>query len=111
VAYDQELADRIRLLIGDDPRPIEKKMFGGLAFLIGGHMAITASRQGGIMVHVSPEECETLIATAGAVQVEMRGRTMPGWVRVSSDELGDDDQLKPWIERGLGYARSLPPKQ
>jgi TfoX N-terminal domain len=110
MAYDLELAGRIRRLIGSDPDLTEKKMFGGLAFLIGGNMAIAASGQGGAMIRVDPEESAALIDTTSADLVEMRGRAMPGWLRVSSDDLRSDDQLAPWVERGTGYARSLPPK-
>jgi TfoX/Sxy family transcriptional regulator of competence genes len=111
VAYDEDLADRIRRLIGGDPELTERKMFGGLAFLIGGNMAIAASGQGGAMIRVDPEQSDALIATTNASLVEMRGRAMPGWLRVSSDDLRADGQLRPWVERGIGYARSLPPKQ
>jgi len=111
MAYDQELADRIRRLIGSDPDLTEKKMFGGLAFLIGGNMAIAASSQGGAMIRVDPHESDALIATTSARLVEMRGREMPGWLRVSSADLHTDDQLAPWVERGTAYARSLPPKR
>jgi TfoX N-terminal domain len=110
MAYDQDLADRIRLLIGSDPDLTEKKMFGGLAFLIGGNMAIAASSQGGAMIRVDPEQSDALMATTTATLVEMRGRAMPGWLRVSSGDLRTDDQLSPWVERGIGYARSLPRK-
>jgi hypothetical protein len=110
MAYDQDLADRIRLLIGGDPDLTEKKMFGGLAFLIGGNMAIAASSQGGAMIRVDPKQSDALMATTTATLVEMRGRAMPGWLRVSSGDLRTDDQLSPWVERGIGYARSLPRK-
>jgi TfoX/Sxy family transcriptional regulator of competence genes len=110
MAYDQELAGRIRQLIGSDPDLTERKMFGGLAFLIGGNMAIAASNEGGAMVRVDPEQSDVLTATTNASLVEMRGRAMPGWLSVSSDDLRTDDQLTPWVERGTGYARSLPPK-
>jgi hypothetical protein len=110
VAYDQDLADRIRRLIGGDPDLTERKMFGGLAFLIGGNMAIAASGQGGAMIRVDPRQSDALLARTNASLVEMRGRAMPGWLRVSSDDLRTDDQLGPWVERGTGYARSLPPK-
>ena len=109
MAYDQDLADRIRLLIGGSP-DLSKKMFGGLAFLIGGNMAIAASGEGGAMIRVDPQQSDALTATTTARLVEMRGRAMPGWLRVSSDDLRTDDQLSPWVERGTGYARSLPPK-
>jgi hypothetical protein len=111
MAYDQELAGRIRRLIGDAPGLTEKKMFGGLAFLIGGNMAIAASGQGGAMVRVDPQQSEALVATTTASVVEMRGRPMPGWLHVSSEDLRTDDQLTSWTELGTGYARSLPPKK
>jgi hypothetical protein len=110
VAYDEDLADRIRRLIGGDPDLTERKMFGGLAFLIGGNMAIAASGEGGAMIRVDPEQSDALIATTNASLVEMRGRAMPGWLRVSSGDLRTDGELSPWVERGVGYARSLPPK-
>ncbi len=106
MAYDQELAGRIRQLIGSDPELTEKKMFGGLAFLIRGNMPIAASSQGGAMVRVDPMQSDALVATP----MHMRGRDMPGWLRVSANDLRTDDQLAPWGEIGTGYARSLPPK-
>jgi TfoX/Sxy family transcriptional regulator of competence genes len=111
VAYDEDLADRIRRLIGGEPDLTERKMFGGLAFLIGGNMAIAASGEGGAMIRVDPQESEALVATTNASLVEMRGRAMPGWLRVSSGDLRTDGELSPWVERGVGYARSLPPKR
>ncbi len=109
MAYDQDLADRIRRLIGSDPDLTEKKMFGGLAFLIVGNMAIAASGQGGVMVRVDPQQSEALVAATAASLAEMRGRPMPGWLRVSSDDLRTDDELALWVEKGTGYARSLAP--
>jgi len=100
MACDQELADRIRQLIGSTPDLTEKKMFGGLAFLIAGNMAIAASSHGGAMVRVDPQQCSALVATTSASLVEMRGRPMRGWLHVSSDDLRSDDQLVPWVERG-----------
>jgi hypothetical protein len=111
MAYDQELADRIRLLIGPAAGLSEKKMFGGLAFLIGGNMAIVASGQGGALVRVDPGQSEALIATTPASVMEMRGRPMDGWLRISSEDLDSDDDLAAWVGRGTGYARSLPPKR
>jgi hypothetical protein len=110
MAYDHELAGRIRQLIGSDPELTEKKMFGGLAFLIRGNMAIAASSEGGAMVRLDPARSDALVATTKATLMNMRGRDMPGWLRVSSDDLRTDDQLAPWVEIGTGYARSLPPK-
>jgi hypothetical protein len=110
MAYDQALAGRIRQLIGSDPELTEKKMFGGLAFLIRGNMAIAASSEGGAMVRVDPAQLDALVATTKATPMNMRGRDMPGWLRVSADDLRTDDQLAPWVEIGTGYTRSLPPK-
>ena len=110
VAYDEELAARIRDLIGDEPSLTERKMFGGLAFLIGGNMAVGASGQGGILVRVDPEESAELVATTNASLMEMRGRQMQGWLRVNADALGTDDELAKWVELGTTYARSLPTK-
>jgi TfoX/Sxy family transcriptional regulator of competence genes len=110
MAYDEELADRIRELLGDRGGLTEMKMFGGLAFLIGGNMAIAASGQGGILVHVDPDESDELVASTPAELMEMRGRTMRGWLRVDTDDVADDAALGEWVERGAGYAASLPPK-
>lgn len=108
MAYDEALASRIRDLIGPDPELTEKKMFGGLAFLIRGHMAISASGQGGILVHAGAERSGHLVATTGAAVAVMRGREMPGWLRVAAEDLASDDDLGPWVELGIGYARSRP---
>ena len=110
MAYDHELAGRIRQVIGSDPELTEKKMFGGLAFLVRGNMAIAASSEGGAMVRIDPAQSDALVAMTNATPMNMRGRDMPGWLRVSADDLRTDDQLAPWIEIGTGYARSLPPK-
>ena len=109
MAYDEELADRLRLLL-DAYHLTEKKMFGGLAFLLGGHMAVAVSGQGGLMVRVDPAQTETLLEEPGAAPFEMRGRPMSGWLRVSADALDDDAVLLSWAGRGLAYARTLPPK-
>ena len=111
MAYDEDLATRIRDLIGPDPELTEKKMFGGLAFLIRGHMAISASGQGGVLVHVDPGRSGELVATTRATTAVMQGREMPGWLRVSPEDLASDDDLSRWVEIGIGHARSLPPKQ
>ncbi|HET7311524.1 MAG TPA: TfoX/Sxy family protein [Mycobacteriales bacterium] len=108
MAYDEALAERIRAMLPDEP-VTEKKMFGGLAFLVGGNMSVAASGQGGLMVRVDPEETESLLRERGAEPMEMRGRTMSGWLRVSADVL-DDEALQAWVDRGVGYARTLPPK-
>jgi TfoX/Sxy family transcriptional regulator of competence genes len=110
VAYDEDLANRIRELIGRDPDLTEKKMFGGLAFLIGGNIAVAASGQGGALVRVDPEQSDALVASTNARLMEMRGREMRGWLRVSSDDLRSKRELARWVELGTTYARSLPAK-
>ena len=110
MAYDEELADRIREEIGEDPALVEKKMFGGLAFLIGGNMAIAASGQGGLLVRVDPEESDELVSTTEAETMVMRGREMRGWLRVPSEHVRTKQELAAWVERGTSFARSLPPK-
>ena len=110
MAYDETLAARIRDRIGAAPELSEKKMFGGLAFLIGGNMAVAASGQGGILVRVDPEESDALVASTPAEPMEMRGKQMPGWLRVSTDDVSADATLAEWVDRGVGYARSLPAK-
>ncbi len=111
VAYDEELAGRIRELMADERGLTEKKMFGGLAFLVNGNMSVAASGQGGLLVRVDPDESEALVRKPGVEMMEMRGRTMAGWLRVESSALRTKKQLLPWVERGVGYARSLPPKR
>ena len=111
MAYDEDLATRIRDVIGPDPELTEKKMFGGLAFLIRGHMAISASGQGGVLVRVDPGRSAGLVATTGATAAVMQGREMPGWLRVGPEDLAGDDDLSWWVDIGIEHARSLPPKQ
>jgi TfoX/Sxy family transcriptional regulator of competence genes len=110
VAYDEALADRIRELVAAEGPHTEMKMFGGLAFLVGGHMAVAASGQGGIMVRADPAGSEGLVATTKAQFLEMRGRQMPGWLRVDADDVRTRRQLAKWVAIGTTYARSLPPK-
>ena len=106
MAYDEDLAERIRRELAAEADITEQRMFGGLASLIGGNMAVAASGQGGLMVRVDPDATDALLAEPGAKPFEMRGRPMQGWLRV--DSVGDD--LATWVERGVTYARSLPPK-
>jgi len=110
MAYDEALAARIRDRIGGAPGLSEKKMFGGLAFLIGGNMAVAASGQGGILVRVHPDESEILVASTPAEAMEMRGKQMPGWLRIPTDDVSGDAALAEWVDRGVGYARTLPAK-
>jgi TfoX/Sxy family transcriptional regulator of competence genes len=110
VAYDEKLADRIRELMPDDASVTEKKMFGGLAFLVGGNMAVAASGQGGLMVRVDPGQSDALVAKSNARPMEMRGRSMQGWLRVDTKDLRTKRQLSEWVRTGVAYARSLPAK-
>ncbi len=110
MAYDEGLAERIRDLTGGEP-VVEKSMFGGRAFLLGGHLAVAASRQGGLLVRVEPSQTEVLLHEPGTAPMEMGGRPdVPGWLRVESTAVDDDDALAAWVQRGLDYAGSLPPK-
>lgn len=109
--YDKELAERIRALLGAEPNLTEKKMFGGLAFLIGGKMAIAASGQGGILVRVDPKETDKLVSRSKAEIAIMRGRPMDGWLRVAPEHLRTKRQLARWATIGTTYARSLAPKR
>ena len=110
MAYDEELAARIRELMADEAQLTEKKMFGGLAFLVGGNMAVAASGQGGLLVRVDPAESDALVASTNASPMEMRGRSMAGWLRVPSEDVRTKRELSRWVGRGTNYARSLPPK-
>ena len=110
MTYDEDLANRIRELVADEPGVTEKKMFGGVAFLIGGNMAVAASSQGGILLRVDPVDSDALAAKPHAEVAVMRGRPMAGWLRIASEGLKTKRQLERWVQRGVGYARSLPPK-
>jgi hypothetical protein len=109
VAYDTELADQVRTLLGPEKGLTEKRMFGGLAFLLDGHMAVAASSRGGIMVRVDPAREDELLTRPGVEPMIMRGRPMTGWLRVAAEEL-DDATLPGWVGEGVSYVRSLPPK-
>ncbi|HZT16181.1 MAG TPA: TfoX/Sxy family protein [Gaiellaceae bacterium] len=111
MAYDEELAARIRELVARERGVTEQRMFGGLAFLVGGNMAVAASGQGGLLVRVDPEQSDELVRTTSARPMEMRGRSMAGWLRVGPEEVAKDDPLAAWVERGVAYARTLPPKK
>jgi TfoX/Sxy family transcriptional regulator of competence genes len=111
MAYDEALADRVRELVGDEAGLAEQRMFGGLAFLVNGNMAVAASGQGGLLVRVDPEQGDELIDGDQVRPMEMRGREMSGWLRVDSAAVGAPDQLETWVARGVTYARSLPAKK
>jgi TfoX/Sxy family transcriptional regulator of competence genes len=111
VAYDEDLANRIRELVATEAGLTEKKMFGGLAFLINGNMAVSASSQGGLLLRVDPDETEKLLGKPHAEPFQMRGRAMDGWLRVAPEGLRTKRQLEPWVARGVHYARTLPSKR
>jgi hypothetical protein len=110
VPYDEDLAQRIRALVGHQRGLNEQNMFGGLAFLIGGNLAIAASGQGGILVRVGSERSDELVATTTASVAVMGGRPRAGWLRVAPEDLGTKRQLSKWVDLGVGVARSLPAK-
>lgn len=110
VAYDEDLAERIRDLLAREANLTEQKMFGGLAFLLGGNMAVCASREGGILVRVDPADRERLLASTAAFPMVMGGRTMSGFLRVEPEDVRTDEQLAAWVGRGVAYARTLSPK-
>ena len=112
MAYDEELAERIRGFLPDLP-VTEKKMFGGLAFLVGGHMAVAASSQGGLLLRCPPEETAALVASAPGRTgpFEMRGKPMEGWLRVDAEAVATEADLRRWAEVGLDHVRTLPPKE
>jgi hypothetical protein len=110
VAYDEELADRIREVVASETGLTEKTMFGGLAFLINGHMAVSASGRGGLLLLVDPGETAALVSPPHVRRFEMRGREMDGWLRVDDAAVESDGEFRRWIGYGVSYARSLPPK-
>ena len=110
MAYDEDLADRIRELVSGQANLTEKKMFGGLAFLIGGHMAISASGRGGVLVRVDPRDTDKLVSSSNAqiaiMQRTANGRVAPGRSRTRTHEVSAGQMGT----IGTAYARSLPPK-
>ncbi len=111
MAYDTELANRIRELISAEANLTEMKMFGGLAFLLSGNMAVAVSGQGGLLLRVDPEQTDALRAKPHASPFVMRGRAMDGWLRVVPEGVKTKAQLQRWVDRGIAYARTLPPKR
>ena len=109
MAFDEALADRVRELVATEPGVAERRMFGGLAFLIGGNMSVSVSGQGGLLLRCDPAQTDALASQRHAAIAVMRGRAMNGWVRVREEGVVEDEDLKRWVETGVGYARSLPP--
>jgi TfoX/Sxy family transcriptional regulator of competence genes len=110
MAYDEDLANRIRELIAAEPGLSEKRMFGGLAFLLNGNMSVSVSREGGLLLRVDPAENDALVSEPHARQAVMRGRAMEGWLRVDAEGVATKRQLERWVARGVAYAKSLPAK-
>lgn len=110
MTFDEALADRVRDLVRTERAVTERRMFGGLAFLINGNMAVSASAQGGLLLRVDPAETDELASRPHAEVAVMRGREMAGWLRVDADGLRTEPQLEKWVALGVAYARSLPPK-
>jgi TfoX/Sxy family transcriptional regulator of competence genes len=110
MAYDEELANRIREVVQDERGLTEKRMFGGLAFMINGNMAVSASSKGGLLLRIDPSQTESLVGEPGVRRFEMRGREMDGWLGVPATVVEGDDELRRWVDIGITYARSLPPK-
>jgi TfoX/Sxy family transcriptional regulator of competence genes len=110
MVYDKELADRVREVLQSAPGVTEKRMFGGLAFLVHGNLAVSASSQGGLLLRVGPAKGESLLAEPHVRRFQMRGREMAGWLRVYAAALESDEELRRWVDHGITYARSLPPK-
>jgi TfoX/Sxy family transcriptional regulator of competence genes len=110
MAYDEDLAHRLRDLLADEDAITEKRMFGGLAFLIDGKMAVSASSKGGLMVRVDPAATDALMSRAHVGPFVMRGRPLDGWLRVDVEGVRTKRQLESWVARGVAYARTLPSK-
>jgi TfoX/Sxy family transcriptional regulator of competence genes len=110
MAYDAVVADRLRECLQDEPGVTERAMFGGLAFLVNGNMAVSASGQGGLLLRVDPAQTESLVGKPHARRFEMRGREMDGWLRIDADGVKTSRDLKRWVAIGVSFARSLPPK-
>ena len=111
MAYDEQLAERIRAVVAGEEGLDERRMFGGLAFLVHGHMAVAASGKGGLMVRVDPADTATLVDDDTVTRMEMRGRQMDGWLRVTTDAVATDEALAAWADRGVAFVRTLPPKR
>ncbi|MEV3960456.1 TfoX/Sxy family protein [Nocardia sp. NPDC050193] len=110
MAYDEELAERVRAVLAAGTAVSERRMFGGLAFLIGGHMGVAVSREGGLMVRMEPAAAAALVDDVSVTPMVMQGRELDGWLRVTAAAVRDDRDLTTWVERGVRFAGSLPPK-
>ena len=111
MAYDEQLAARIRTTLGDEPDLTEQRMFGGLGFMLAGHMVVAASGQGGLLVRVDPDDSDRLVDTTNARPMQMRGRAMRGWLLVDDADVRTSRQLTTWVKRATRFVRTLPPKR
>jgi TfoX/Sxy family transcriptional regulator of competence genes len=110
MAYDEDLAHRLRELLADEDAITEKRMFGGLAFLLHGNMSVSASRNGGLLARIDPADTDAALARPHVTLMEMRGRTMAGWITIAPEGLKTKRQLEPWVKRSVAFAKTLPPK-
>ena len=110
MAYDEDLAHRLRELLADEDAITEKRMFGGLSFLLHGNMSVSASRNGGLLVRIDPAETDAALARPHVKLMEMGGRTMAGWITVAPEGLKTKRQLEPWVKRSVAFAKTLPRK-
>jgi TfoX/Sxy family transcriptional regulator of competence genes len=110
MAYDEHLADRLRDLLADQDAVTEKKMFGGLAFLLNGNMSVSASRGGGLLVRIDPDDADAALARPYVTPMEMRGRALDGWILVAPEALKTKRELAAWVKRGVAFAKTLPAK-
>jgi TfoX/Sxy family transcriptional regulator of competence genes len=110
MAYDEDLAHRLRELLAGEDAVTEKKMFGGLAFLLHGHMCVSASRNGGLLVRLDPAQTDAALARPHAALMEMGGRTMDGWLTVGPEGVRTKPQLASWVKRSVAFVDTLPPK-
>ena len=109
MAYDEGLADRVREVVAGESGLAEKRMFGGLAFLISGHMAV-ASGKDGLLLRVDPAQTPSLVSEPLVGRFQMRGRELSGWLRVDEEAVRSDADLRRWVSLGIAYARQLPAK-
>jgi TfoX/Sxy family transcriptional regulator of competence genes len=110
MAYDEDLANRLRELLSDEDAITEKKMFGGLAFLLNGNMSVSASRNGGLLARIDPADTDAALARPHVELMKMGGRTMDGWITVAPDGLKTKRELASWVKRSVAFAKTLPPK-
>jgi TfoX/Sxy family transcriptional regulator of competence genes len=110
MAYDEDLANRLRELLADEDAITEKKMFGGLAFLLHGNMSVSASRNGGLLARIDPADTDAALARPHVSLMEMGGRTMDGWLTVTPEGVRTKRDLAPWVKRSVKYVKTLPPK-